>query len=58
MLAVDVGDSVCMPYRLVVAYRPPSYNVSDSILLFAALTHLSTNCATTALAADKIAHPV
>jgi hypothetical protein len=52
MVAVDVGNPVCMPYRQVVAYRPPSCNVSDIILLLSALTHSSANCARCCLKGD------
>ena len=52
ILAIDVGDSMCMPFRLVVAYRPPSYSASDNILLFSSLTHLAASCARFCLLGD------
>ena len=45
LVAVDVSDSMCMPFRLVVAYRWPSPSGSDNALLFSALSYLANNCA-------------
>ena len=43
LVAVDASDSMCMPFRLVVTYRPPSLSKSDNLLLFSALTYLSAS---------------
>jgi hypothetical protein len=44
ILAVDLTEySSALPFRLVVAYRPPDYANSDNDLFFAALDYLANS---------------
>jgi hypothetical protein len=58
ILAVDLTDySSALPFRFVVAYRPPDYASSDNDLFFAALDYLANSCGRfclTAVAAERI----
>jgi len=45
IIVVDLSDSdSILPFRLVVVYRPPSYDSADTALLFSALDSLATGC--------------
>jgi hypothetical protein len=44
-LLMCVSDSVSLPYRITVAYRPPGYSSLENELFFSALNFLATNCA-------------
>lgn len=41
LLAVNIHDSACLPFRLVVAYRPPGFRSSENALFFSALTWIA-----------------
>ena len=52
IIAVDVCDSVSLPFRIVVAYRPPCYTSLENELFFSALNFLADNCARFCLLGD------
>ena len=52
ILAIDVCDSMSMPFRITLAYRPPNYCSSDNEMLFSALNFLASNCARFCLLGD------
>ena len=53
ILAVDFNDcSGALPFRFVVAYRPPDYSSCDNDLFFSALDYLANNCGRFCLTGD------
>jgi hypothetical protein len=53
ILAVDLTEySSALPFRFVVAYRPPDYANSDNDLFFAALGYLANSCGRFCLTGD------
>jgi len=52
VVAIDVCDSVCLPYRISVAYRPPNYSSFENELFCSALNYLANNCVRFCLLGD------